>query len=472
MMQPHAVERICTPTTCVHRHLTKLFHSVSVRRPALCSPPPHITYQLSHQTQDPTTATTTAATTHPPPVVLAPPELAFVPDDPDGEPPPPPTGEAGASASMVPLPPPVVHVELDGGVGAAHAGRLPEHVPAGHPELSRASHDGELPDVGVRVVPPQHGDGAAVVVPRGEQQVGAHHQRRARLRRQHVDALHPPHRGRRRRRGLGQRVVHHGGVAEGHAQRRGRRRPGALDHLHRRRVAARHDVVHEEAQVRRRAVVGRLCRQQHGEEEEEEDGLGSHGGWMGGCSFGWVVCDVRQICYTCIWRSTELQLQVERKRAPRAADDGELPHVRRDVVAAHHRDGAAVVAPRRQQQVGAHRQHGAPRLRRHHVEALHAADGGGGGRGILGEGIVGDGRVPERQARDGGGALDHLHRCRVASRQDVVHEQVQVRGGAAVSRQDGRRRRHRSEEEEEDGGSEGGSHRCSALMNGCNITGS
>jgi hypothetical protein len=67
----------------------------------------------------------------------------------------------------------------------------------------------------------------------------------------------------------------------------------------------------------------------------------------------------------------------------------ELPHLRRDVVAAHHRDGD--LAPRRRQhQVGAHRQHGGARLRRHHVEALRAADGGGGGRGPLGEGVVDD----------------------------------------------------------------------------------
>jgi hypothetical protein len=34
----------------------------------------------------------------------------------------------------------------------------------------------------------------------------------------------------------------------------------------------------------------------------------------------------------------------------------------------------------------------------------------------------------------GGGALDHLHRRRVAPRQDVAHEHVQVRGGAAAVR--------------------------------------
>uniref|UniRef100_A0A804MX34 Uncharacterized protein n=1 Tax=Zea mays TaxID=4577 RepID=A0A804MX34_MAIZE len=150
---------------------------------------------------------------------------------------------------------PHVHVELDGSVRPVHAGRLPQHVAGGHPEPARAADDGELPHVRRDVVPAHHRERAAVVVPRGEQQVGAHHEHDARLRRHHVEALSAAHGGGRGRRRLRQRVVDHRGVAE--RQPRDDRRPRALDHLHRRRVAPGHHVVHEEVQVRGAVVVRR-----------------------------------------------------------------------------------------------------------------------------------------------------------------------------------------------------------------------
>ncbi|XBJ01425.1 hypothetical protein VPH35_021078 [Triticum aestivum] len=169
-----------------------------------------------------------------------------------------------------------VDVKLDGGVGATRAVGLPHHVPRRHPELPRAAHHGELPRGGHDVVAADDGQRAAVVVPRGEQQVHAHHQHHARLRRHHVEPLRAPHGRRRRRRGLRQRVVDDGRVAEGHAREGVGRRGRTLDDLHRRRVAAGDHIVEEEVEMRVRRAGGEQ------EEGEEDSGVRSHDRIAGG----------------------------------------------------------------------------------------------------------------------------------------------------------------------------------------------
>uniref|UniRef100_A0A8R7Q0T6 Uncharacterized protein n=1 Tax=Triticum urartu TaxID=4572 RepID=A0A8R7Q0T6_TRIUA len=148
-----------------------------------------------------------------------------------------------------------VHVDLEHGVvGGGVVGIRPKQAVSSSPaEGAGAADDRQLPDGVEDGVPGEHGDGAAVVLPRREQQVGAEQQRGVRLRREEVEPLRPPDDRRRRTGPLGESIVDGVHVAEAVAGVVRQRRQ-APDDAHRRgrsRRLRRHDVVHVEAEVRR-----------------------------------------------------------------------------------------------------------------------------------------------------------------------------------------------------------------------------
>jgi hypothetical protein len=144
-----------------------------------------------------------------------------------------------------------------------------------------------------------------------------------------------------------------------------------------------------------------------------------------------------------------------------AADHRELPDARRDVVAAHDDDGAAVVGPGRERHGHGHRQHGL-RERRQHVGALGAPDEPRRRRaGPVRQRVVDHRGVAEvvaghRRVRRPW-ALDDLHRRLPRAARDVVHVQVQVDEAATAPCVRCRRwpsghgeRRHEGEEDEDE----------------------
>lgn len=154
---------------------------------------------------------------------------------------------------------------------------LEQGVAAALSEEASAAHHRELPHMVEHRVPAHDGDGAPVVLGRGQSQVHDHDQGRLRgvLGDHHVDPLRPAD---QRRRGVGplrHRVVDHHRGAEGGGGV-GRRRDG--DGGDGGGVWGGHDVVPEEVDVgHRRAGGGERNGGEEEEEREMEDGGGGGG---------------------------------------------------------------------------------------------------------------------------------------------------------------------------------------------------